>query len=539
MNCSVPRTENSSMTRWSRRFALPLSYLLILMTVSSCATARNPFARSAASSNRRPLLDSDRLEEERDSATAAANELREDRRLAAQADPAETTHDAATQRLIEKELKDATPEEREKFLAYLETVSPDQVPHILRSRRLARTESDSDGEKTDSPIQTASHEDAGAAPTTDGEMPRATIPPALIPSRADSKHASPKDPDALEAPSPAPSLGWQDRIKSLADPNRLWLHNSSDDDSSDGTADNAKPERGPFGLPMILGVGARTEPPAQPATPPAAPIQPLALAVPKATPQRAAETEARPTPGAAFWEDELHKLIALLEAETSAFQEAPKTAVRREDIRKQVALRMLYLIVNEPERAQQVIAGLTPAEQEYWTSIFLAVSESLDVEGRLDPADRATRTVAQLRTAANQLQTVARLQLRNLTFCERIDGFGNYAPFPETSLTPGQTVLIYGEIRNFSSEPTVDGYFRTLISSTVEISSVGPEKRLVDRTEFKATEDRCRTLRSDYYHSYRIDLPLELTPGPYLLKLTIQDELTGKLATETLSFTVR
>jgi len=52
------------------------------------------------------------------------------------------------------------------------------------------------------------------------------------------------------------------------------------------------------------------------------------------------------------------------------------------------------------------------------------------------------------------------------------------------------------------------------------------------------TEDRCRSIRGDYFHSYRLDLPAHLTPGPYVLKLLVEDLVSGKTATETIPFTV-
>jgi hypothetical protein len=126
-----------------------------------------------------------------------------------------------------------------------------------------------------------------------------------------------------------------------------------------------------------------------------------------------------------------------------------------------------------------------------------------------------------------------------VAFCRQIDGFGNYDLLPANDLVPGEAVLIYAEVRNFASVPTADGYYSTRIKSTVEIYTVGNERQLMDRSTFDVTEDHCRTIRSDYYHSYRINIPAHLSSGPYSLKLTIQDEATGKTATETIPFSVR
>jgi len=129
--------------------------------------------------------------------------------------------------------------------------------------------------------------------------------------------------------------------------------------------------------------------------------------------------------------------------------------------------------------------------------------------------------------------------MRNLTFCQQINGFGNYETFSADQFSAGQTVLIYAEIRNFKSVPIEESYYLTRIRSTIEIYTTRDGQRLVDRSTYDPTEDRSRTMRTDYYHSYRLDLPANLSPGPHLVKLILQDELTGKQTTESLPFLVK
>ena len=234
----------------------------------------------------------------------------------------------------------------------------------------------------------------------------------------------------------------------------------------------------------------------------------------------------------------MSKLISLLEAEASSVS-ATEDAHSRIDIRKQVGLRMLYLIANEPQKAFQAIPGLPPEDQEFWTSIFQGLAEHLNQVGANDPAERATQTLAHLRNAAYHLQQTAHLRLRNLTFCQQINGFGNYETFPTNEFHAGQTVLIYSEIRNFKSIPTDDGHYLTRIRSTIEIYTTHDGQRLVDRNTYDPTEDQSRSLRTDYYHSYRLDLPANLVPGPHLVKVILQDELTGKQATESIHFIIK
>jgi len=432
-------------------------------------------------------------------------------------------HDPATRMLIEEELRDASPAEKAEWNAFLQTVETSEVPELLKERRMAsRRESEqlAPGARKNFPeemenVFPIAHSLAANAKELEPE------------AEAARAHDEAEDGDHVAASEFSAGSAWQKKFRTLADPNRLWPHAGNEPASqAEHSLAPGKPERGSFGRPAarnrrdeIVTASANTSP----ATP---------------SPQQTAALETRITPGSAFWEDDMSKLISLLEAEASSVSPA-EDANSRIDIRKQVGLRMLYLVANEPQKAFQAIPGLPPEDQEFWTSIFQGLAEHLNQVGANDPAERATQTLAHLRTAAYHLQQTANLRLRNLTFCQQINGFGNYETFPANEFDAGQTVLIYSEIRNFKSVPTDDGHYLTRIRSTIEIYTTHDGQRLVDRNAYDPTEDRSRSLRTDYYHSYRLDLPANLTPGPHLVKVILQDELTGKQATESIPFTIK
>ncbi|WP_437229485.1 hypothetical protein SH661x_001468 [Planctomicrobium sp. SH661] len=507
-------------------------FVLLLLTLSSgCVTVGSPwnYTRSLLRRDKttlpaEPASDPTAQEEEDDQPLIADAET-----TGAEAGSPGLKHDPGTRMLIEAELRDAAPHERAEWIAFLDTVETSEVAPLLQERRIA-TRRDVDGNADLSPST------GKVVPAAHSMTPETVDVAAASESRVsgNAPQVASTDDDAAEPTSADTATGspWQKKIRSLADPNRLWNHSGSDGDEENSLV-STKPERGLLGIPQMR--PSRNEVAAPPVT---ASIEPAAAAPVIAEPKQTAAIETRITPGSALWEDEVSKLISLLEAEVSA-STAPGTSSNRQETRKQVALRMLYLVANEPQRALQVIPGLPPEEQEFWTALFLGLSEHLDQSAANDPAERATQTIAQLRTAAYHLQQSANLRLRNMTFCQQINGFGNYETFPADQFHPGQTVLIYAEIRNFKSAPTDDGLFVTRIRSTIEIYTVGEGQQLVDRNTFEPTEDRSRTLRTDYYHSYRLDLPAHLTSGPHLIKLILQDDLTGKQTTESINFTVK
>ncbi len=211
---------------------------------------------------------------------------------------------------------------------------------------------------------------------------------------------------------------------------------------------------------------------------------------------------------------------------------------REEYLRDHVNLRLFYLANNQSERALDAIPGIPSAEQEFWQQMFWSLSQYRNSDAVPDRTERITQTVDQLRTALHRLQENAKLQLSNVSFCKRIDGYGNYERFQSDSFKPGAPVLVYAELDNFKSEPTTSGQYRTLLRSTLQILPKGGVGKPLDSVTLKPVEDVCRNPRRDYFNSYEFTIPNDIEPGRYVLELTIDDQLSGKSARKAVLFTV-
>lgn len=238
----------------------------------------------------------------------------------------------------------------------------------------------------------------------------------------------------------------------------------------------------------------------------------------------------------ANWHDELQKIVSV------AASEAGQTSVGNSDseklayIQKQVNLRMLYLLSGQPARSLEPIAGLEAADQEFWQQVFWGMSSYFDHSTIADPRDRATQTIAQLRVAVNKLQEKSKLELRNVSFCNKIENYGRYERFKRDEFTAGQPVLLYAEVENFKSEQVNDGY-RAILKSSIEIFDAAG-KRVVSMP-FPPNEDQCASPRRDYYNSYEFAIPQQIGLGPHTLKLTVEDQLSRKVASYSVNFTVK
>ncbi len=238
---------------------------------------------------------------------------------------------------------------------------------------------------------------------------------------------------------------------------------------------------------------------------------------------------------------ELQQLLALAEADAHSIRltSAATEAERQAWLEKQVHLRMLYLVAGQQERALQAIPGIDAADQEFWQQTFWAVSNYFDAQHMPERSDRAAQTVAQLRTAIARLQETARLELRNVSFCQKISSYGSYEKFARDEFSRGQPVLIYAEVTNFKSVPAAEGQHLTRLRSSVAIYN--PAGGLIERIAFPETEDLCRNPRRDYFHSYQFNIPNadKLPLGPHVLKLTVEDLLSQKVAEYSVNFMVK
>ncbi len=209
-------------------------------------------------------------------------------------------------------------------------------------------------------------------------------------------------------------------------------------------------------------------------------------------------------------------------------------------IRNQVYLRLLSLIGERPQDALEPIPGIDIAEKEFLQKLLWAQVNYFDLSSMPEPGQRATATIEQLDAAIRSLQPRADLKLRHLALCRQIQTFGDYQPFEKNAFSPGQGVLLYVEIENFTSRPTGDGRLETLLRSMITIREGSGDGRIVREIPVGGvTPDICRTTRRDYFHNYEFKFPRTLPLGNYVLRLTVTDLHGNKKASESLKFLLR
>lgn len=503
-------------------------------------------------------------------------------------------HSAATMALIERELRDAAPDEREPLLATLRDVPDETVRHILSERRRGLQLVRQQGE-----LAVVKRPEPSEAPVIQASATKGfeKQPPATAPRRQSLNGLGTVHAWGHSTPTRRGTATPDGTASAIGEPTESVVqtaeHQTDQVAPHDETVETTSAEL-PAALPHGSGyrsemaVAAVTRP--VPATGP--PVAEPAAALPKSPPAAApakgnpilgmlmpgrfgaapanaakpAATNASPGspkasvavgvprettlgPGIAtigavadgppLSGELLETLIAANEAEVAQLTPGGDDVGKRTYIEKHVYLRMLYLIAGQQERALQAIPGIDVADQEFWQQTFWGLTNYFDATSIPLPADRAAQTVSQMTKAVLRLQEKANLELRNVNFCHKIASFGNYEKYPRDEFSPGQEVLLYAEVANIHSEPASDGRFRTSLKSTLEIYRHGAAGEPIEQIELPETVDLCRTHRRDYFHSYQFTIPAKLSLGPHVLKLMVEDQLSHRTTTYSLNFMVK
>lgn len=227
--------------------------------------------------------------------------------------------------------------------------------------------------------------------------------------------------------------------------------------------------------------------------------------------------EANPQPGPTR-DELLEKLIASVESEirerTKRNEEAELPALEQK-------LRLLQLVADRSDDAVEKIDRLPAAEREAYKQLMFALSTWLSPDEAKRTSLRNAKVLRTLQEVDNRLATISKLDLKNLTFCEKVESFGWFTEFPRAEFSPKQQVILYVEVQNFAAEEKTATSFETELQGSYQIFDAAGN--IVDERQLPLDREVCRNFRRDYFLAYRIYLPGELSPGRYRLELAIED----------------
>lgn len=204
-------------------------------------------------------------------------------------------------------------------------------------------------------------------------------------------------------------------------------------------------------------------------------------------------------------------------------------------VQRQVSSRLVSLVAGDSTGAHKPLEGIDGADRQYWQAVINALARQFDKK-QSRPESRANQAMESLEEALTALRQRADLQATSPLFCSSVVNFGNYIEFDRYEFKPGQPVVVYWEVKNFSSVESKEGW-RTKLSATFEIQDSQGEKRHRFTRDFK--DDVCRNRRHDFFNVVVFPLPDNLPPGDYVLKVTTIDKASEKSAEKQTRFVVK
>ena len=232
----------------------------------------------------------------------------------------------------------------------------------------------------------------------------------------------------------------------------------------------------------------------------------------------------------AEWQSHLAEAIRSMESASTPGSSSEK------DIALQARLRMLYLLAGRREDAMRPLPSAPRATQDYWSSQIYGLSTWMDSERTPDPARRAAETKRILGEAVKQLGDSAPLTVRNLTFCTAVQYYGSFDAVKSAEFKPGQKVLLYAEVENFSTEPSPKGFHTAVKFNWQILDSRG--NRMGDYAS-AASEDHSLTPKHEFFLTKWFYLPDSMPGGRYTLQFTVEDVLGHKVGQSSIELTVR
>ncbi len=155
-----------------------------------------------------------------------------------------------------------------------------------------------------------------------------------------------------------------------------------------------------------------------------------------------------------------------------------------------------------------------------------------------DPLTTGQAALASAQTLVEVLASRADPLIPTVALCSEVVTFGVYDTIPEEDFMVGRSLpaIIYIEVDNFTSERIDEDSYRTLLATRLELLTSAGES--VWQREEPEIVDRCHRRRRDFFIAQRIALPATLAAGEYVLKVLVEDKLSGKANEAILPITI-
>ncbi len=208
----------------------------------------------------------------------------------------------------------------------------------------------------------------------------------------------------------------------------------------------------------------------------------------------------------------------------------------QKDFSTEWRLRLLQLALDRDSDAANLSPFLAEESRVLLESLIGAVAA---VRNRIrNPMLTGAEAVRQVDVLRQSLSRWADPVVSEVTLCRKVVTFGSYEEMESEEFVAGRSIqtIVYSEIGNLSSEGTSEGSYLSRISTRIE--ALTADGQSVWMREEPEIVDQCRRRRTDFFVAQRITLPPTMPAGEYVLKVMVEDKLSGKLGEASRPFTI-
>lgn len=205
------------------------------------------------------------------------------------------------------------------------------------------------------------------------------------------------------------------------------------------------------------------------------------------------------------------------------------------DVASHLEYQLMLFLMDEDAPNLATLATLPQEDRELVTALIDGIANlraTLRRDANLLIAEKI-RPVVEL---SERLRTRAELTISTLTLCSRVDGFGRYEPMePRFIAGRDSPTIVYCEIENFSSH-VAEQQWQTDLSMEMSLFSEPGQQVYVEQPVL--VNDASRSRRHDFFLRKLVKLPSNLPVGRYVLKVTIVDTQSSRVAEASLPLQV-
>jgi hypothetical protein len=205
-----------------------------------------------------------------------------------------------------------------------------------------------------------------------------------------------------------------------------------------------------------------------------------------------------------------------------------RVAQKPNDIDHQVRLRYLYLAEGMTEKALALPENMNPDQAVLLMKIVRSAIATQKVMN--DPTAVSGETVEAVQDLQEWLVSNADLEIPRVVLCTSIHSYGRYETIPDGFFASGKAnrAFLYCEVKNFATESTPDGKYRTRIAHRLELLTPQGHSVWSDSNEMEVV-DICLNKRTDFFFNRLVELPRGINPGDYILKVTVEDKVKSRI----------